>query len=617
MNTSISRTLLISVALLATLMCAPLANCSPAPREANRQEPPHPTRVFVAPTDIYGGVAVTVSEPSAFFGLRKLGDRWIFVTPLGNPFWLRAVYSVNPMDGGKEYSEALRTKYAAAGAAGFPWTAFAAQAVRRLRSWGFNALGEYTTEYALPVPTYGRATGNSEPMPFIRFIRPTPDSLTNRWGWAEQPVKDILFGTDRAIYTSYRPRLADVFDPNYALNVIGNAQEKKTANWRGPFTKGLDNIPWMIGTTPDDTDYLGGFRRDTDVHIGWVVAVTAPVQAENPEQKVKYSDTAVHSKQAWRNYLMQKYQTIEALNAAWGSKYTTFDSDGGWPLGRGVLDESGRNPWIGKEYSRLSTAAPAVRADLDAFLEMFAEQYFSTLAGAIRGASPRNLVFGPASLSNARPEIFRAAARHIDVVQVSVDPGRWHELETLAEEMYNRFQKKPMFFWLTLLAQDDSPLAARPVKERWKDMLAVTQEQRGELYANIVNRLFNFRATDGVYPVVGIDWWEYPDKVTRGEFDNFGLVTVRDNAYDGKEAVHESGKDAWGYPTGGEGSDYGDFLTTVTETNRTIDARLMQLATRYADLPDDGRGKPGQPAPDDVSKQPAPASKPALRTRRP
>ena len=33
---------------------------------------------------------------------------------------------------------------------------------------------------------------------------------------------------------------------------------------------------------------------------------------------------------------------------------------------------------------------------------------------------------------------------------------------------------------------------------------------------------------------------------------NWGLVTPRDNAYDGKEAVEVRGKDRWGYCTGGE-----------------------------------------------------------------
>ena len=522
--------------------------------------------------DRFGGVPVQVGQATGFFRVKKIGNRWMFLTPKGNPFWLRAVYAVSPMDGGTEYAEALHAKYGTPGGP-FAWFTFAAQCVRRMRSWGFNALGEYSSEYTYPVPTYGRAQHNVEQMPFIRLIRVGMESMRNRWGWAPQPVKDVIYGTDRAIYTSYRPQLPDVFDPNFAITALANATDKETASWRPPFSQGLANIPWLIGTTPDDTDSLGGFRRDTDAHIGWLVAVTAPTQTHNTESNIAYADTSVFSKQAWRNYLVDKYGTIEALNATWRSTYTTFDSHGGWPNGRGLMDESGRNPWMGKDYVSLSTTAPGAREDLDAFLEQFAEQYFFTVASAIRSASPNNLVFGPAWLQRPRIALSRAVARHVDVVQVSIEPGQWANLEAITQDMYARFGK-PMFFWLTAIGQGDSPLASFPASN-WRDMVAWTQAGRWQIYADLVQRLWNFRASDGTYPVVGINWWEWTDKVTHGEHVNFGLVTNRDNAYDGREAARATGKDAWGYLVGGEDGDYGNFLSAVRRTNSTIDRLLF------------------------------------------
>jgi hypothetical protein len=59
---------------------------------------------------------------------------------------------------------------------------------------------------------------------------------------------------------------------------------------------------------------------------------------------------------------------------------------------------------------------------------------------------------------------------------------------------------------------------------------------------------------------MGIDWWEWVDKVVGGENMNFGLVTIRDNAYDGKEAV----------ATNGERQDHGDFMTAVAAANQAV-----------------------------------------------
>ena len=58
---------------------------------------------------------------------------------------------------------------------------------------------------------------------------------------------------------------------------------------------------------------------------------------------------------------------------------------------------------------------------------------------------------------------------------------------------------------------------------------------------------------------------------------NFGLVTMKDNAYDGKEAVFSPGVDGNGFPRYPEprvsyvsGDGYGDFLSYVVEANRQV-----------------------------------------------
>ena len=76
--------------------------------------------------------------------------------------------------------------------------------------------------------------------------------------------------------------------------------------------------------------------------------ITSPIQTFNPNPSyggisVLYKDPTVYSKTAMasppsncstatpcslRTYLSNKYGTISALNSAWGSNYSTFDSSG-------------------------------------------------------------------------------------------------------------------------------------------------------------------------------------------------------------------------------------------------------------------------------------------------
>src|SRR5437870_1189755 len=96
--------------------------------------------------DQYGGYA-NLPVPgggSGTFRVAKLGDRWVWVTPAGNAFWLRGVYG---MDRGGSYETAVIAKY---GDADLTW---APQQNRRLQSWGFNALAEYANGYATPWAT--------------------------------------------------------------------------------------------------------------------------------------------------------------------------------------------------------------------------------------------------------------------------------------------------------------------------------------------------------------------------------------------------------------------------------------------------------------------------------
>jgi hypothetical protein len=519
--------------------------------------------------DLYGGCRDLKAPGGAtgYFRLARAGSRWVFTTPEGNAFWLRSVYGVSLYDGGEMLERSVKWKYRSPSV---PWEPYVAHAVQRLRGWGFNALGEYTSEYALPLGTYGRPNGNSERMPFIRLIRPSRYSITSG------QVKSIIAGLDATIYTGWRGgQFPDVFAPAYAAFAQALARDAVDAP---VFTTPPDNSPWLVGTSVDDADELYGFGPEPDLmpdhyhfHLGWAAAVTAPMQLTNPDNHRPYADTRVYTKYAFRDFLREKYKTIAALNAVWNARYTTWDSDGGWPLGKGVLDESGRGPWMGKDCDQLTDVSAQVRADLDDFLERLADRYFATVAEAVRASSPHHMVFGPAAIAAAsRPQILRAAGRHLDVVQVWAPPNR---LELL-QRAY-ALSGKPLFVWTTFNAQPDSPLVGNSGWEGGYDL--PTQEARGQAYAAYLHSLLSLHAAaDGMYPMLGIDWWAWTDKVVGGENTDFGLVDYHDNAYDGKEDRRAASQDAFGLPTGGEIRDYGNFLGMVTQANQNVCNTLRQ-----------------------------------------
>jgi hypothetical protein len=65
-----------------------------------------------------------------------------------------------------------------------------------------------------------------------------------------------------------------------------------------------------------------------------------------------------------------------------------------------------------------------------------------------------------------------------------------------------------------------------------------TQAERGQAYTRELNDLVNLKSSNGDYPIAGIAWWTWTDMDgANAEYMNFGLLTVSDNAYDGKEAI--------------------------------------------------------------------------------
>ncbi len=362
------------------------------------------------------------------------------------------------------------------------------------------------------------------------------------------------------------------------------------------FTDGLNSTPWIIGITTDDTDYLFGLknRGDTPVsphpNVGFIAAVTKfqyGIAEGGP-----YLDPNLYSKYAWtcgqpgldfgfgvgKGYLDNKYGTIAALNAAWGTGnfYTSFCDAGGYGVGRGVLDEDGRHTaWMGSgsqvAYTLTGTHATTA-ADMNQFVYDYAYQYAHTAVSAIKAVDTHHLIFGPASLGASgyedRPQVLQALSdAGIDVIQMSAsvtgDVSGYRATYNLIG--------KPIYLWYGIIANADSALYGYTSTQGVPDY--GTQANRGIHYATDLETFVAAQGTNGDNYLLGIDWWEHTD----GNFHektNWGLVSDRDNAYDGKEDVNYPVRDSGGYLTVPEDRSYGDFITPMTTTNASI---LQQL----------------------------------------
>jgi hypothetical protein len=550
--------------------------------------------------DAYGGVTPSVAPATGFFQVKQVGDRWMFVTPEGNGMWMTGVFGVTYVDAEDDLApprsqERIVTKYGG----GSDWQDnWRINTARRLKTWGFNTLAEYHHWGMRPGPLSG---ANPERMPYVHIINPARTVLYNGYGYGTGPVKDLVIGTDPRYYDGYRgARALDFFDPNWETYVDGWMRLDDGLIY------GAIGSPWLLGIAMDEGDSLLGFGPGPEIpfprgfhpHPGWMVLVTSFEQANNPwaPESPPYADRTVHSKYALRDFLKDRYAaSIDALNSAWNSHYTTYDSEGGWGSGTGLLDEDGRNPWVGTWRDEMATASPAVRADLGDFLYLYARRYFTVMAAKMRQHAPMHLVFGPTSLNGwaalTRKEILRAAGESVDVLQAAIGSPR--ALDLTATYAGN----KPIVTWDSFIANPDSALHLyRQPEDIAAPRLAETQEARGQMYADKVDFLFNATTPAGVHPVAGIKFWSWTDHWW--EKANFGLVTLSDNAYDGQQAARNPGTDAAGWPTGGEEpplprEKYGDFISAVTAANARVAQSLGGIGPAsnlllQVDVPADG-----------------------------
>jgi len=103
-----------------------------------------------------------------------------------------------------------------------------------------------------------------------------------------------------------------------------------------------------------------------------------------------------------------------------------------------------------------------------------------------------------------------------------------------------------------------------------------TQIDRGKFWADKVVAIGSAKSPKGTHYLVGCEWWKYQDNgwTYWVEQVNWGLVTLHDNAYDGKEASNR-GADGEPGTWDDEPADYGDCISTVRKANRGLYQKLL------------------------------------------
>lgn len=270
---------------------------------------------------------------------------------------------------------------------------------------------------------------------------------------------------------------------------------------------------------------------------------------------------------------------------------------GGWGSGHGFLDEDGSCPAKGAGNCWLPTNAyndsglyvtSALQTDMNNFLYYYAKTYLSTIKTKITAKYPGFLYFGPTGMGSwcapPRAPVLQADSLVLDVITLNSMPCGAADDQARYDFVATNGGEKPWIAWQGWTANADSYMSVYPDTN---NVVAAqtTQVARASKYQTFINAMLTTVGTsDGERHWAGFRWWQYFDQ--RSTQGNWGLVTPRDDPYDGVSTKSVAGTDAWGYPTGcltGFGCEevcpsssscsgatataYGDFIDPVTATN--------------------------------------------------
>ncbi|HAR64704.1 MAG TPA: hypothetical protein DCR55_00600 [Lentisphaeria bacterium] len=198
---------------------------------------------------------------------------------------------------------------------------------------------------------------------------------------AERCDMPYLLEADRVCARNFKELLARPKHPTFPLPTIpdafNNGLRKRVKGWFRPL-RALRADPHLLGYIVNAGVPWHLFQTPFAMPGGW------------------------QSRRTFMAKLKKKYETIEALNEAWGSDHASW-----------------------KKISTLQQAAPpeiseAGKADCNEFLAEFADRYFSIVTRELRFADSHHLIWGCRLPSlDLAPGVLDAIAAHCDIVSAT------------------------------------------------------------------------------------------------------------------------------------------------------------------------------------------------------
>jgi len=449
---------------------------------------------------------------------------------------------------------------------GGSWATWASQQSARMKSLGFNAADWYSYRYYSNWPTGGVPYVDSIPSSEYA-IRDSGDGSLGSWH-----AKDAMYIPN----PSGMKCGTSIYQGNGTVDPYDPAWTTATTAMMAAFGGGTNGYPSQshaMAAIIDETDSMVCYTEANNPHYshadcGYVIAAQNPTAAHSPGWaggRFTYTDHELYAKQAMRDFLKTKYSnSIAALNTAWGTSYTTFDtSDAGglagitagtyssWGTGTGFLDENGTNIISSSQSCGGANGngptqgldawgkTAQVKIDADAFLAAMAATYASTLrtpwlAGCGSTCPPAILPFYDGPYTPGTADIYSAVAPYTDIFMLA--PYAYASVGAVTTEIQNIINAdggKPVIYENYLIANPNSFADTGCAASSYQDCQP-TQDLRGSLWSSLNNAILRLKNPGGKYAVVGFSHWELYDYASQD--NNTGLFTPNDNAYDGSAA---------------------------------------------------------------------------------
>ena len=437
-------------------------------------------------------------EASGFFRTEKRDGRWYLVTPEGHPFYSLGVNAVTTQQSAT-YVEGREAMFAGLPQPDEALAAYFGTSDSRSDT-GANQGREFASGrwFDFYKANLQRSYGQVDPAAW----RTLSQDRLQAWGfntlgnWSEPAFGGdtrMPFSIALSIHGDYATistgvdwwgAMPDPFDPRFAM-----ATERAVAI----ASRDHRDNPWLLGYFADN-------------ELAWAGPADDPYGRYALAYATLRLTTDVPAKRAFLKQLRDKYRNQNGLSRAWGIELPAWE----------LLEDPGfKAPLPSAEY-------PAIEKDMQAFLRLYAETYFKTIADSLEWHAPNHLLLG-GRFASSIPEAVNACAEFCDVLS------------------FNFYTREPQHGYdFAALRQLDKPLmvtefhfGSRDRGPFWGGVAEVyKEEERGPAYARFLTKALEEPQ------IVGVHWFQYLDqpvtgRLLDGENGHLGLVAITDRPWDG------------------------------------------------------------------------------------